>query len=101
MRYNVTYTSSNGNSFELLTFDGLKLEKADFHKYSWNKEVIPQQYGEVLNRFTKDAKILPCTFKFKGSRQHRADLIEQGVGGAQPNISQTILKKLMKTKPNT
>jgi type I restriction enzyme S subunit len=30
---------------------------------------------------------------------HRADLIEQGVGGAQPNISQAILKKLMVSYP--
>lgn len=30
---------------------------------------------------------------------HRADLIEQGVGGAQPNISQTILKKLVVSYP--
>ena len=30
---------------------------------------------------------------------HRADLVEQGIGGAQPNISQTILKKLPVSYP--
>lgn len=74
---NVRYVTSRGVSFDLLSFSSAKLQSADFHKYSWNKEVIPQQYGEVLNRFTKEAKILPCTFKFKGSRQYRADLIER------------------------
>lgn len=30
---------------------------------------------------------------------HRPDLVKQGVGGAQPNISQTILKKMMVSYP--
>lgn len=30
---------------------------------------------------------------------HRLDLVKQGIGGAQPNISQTILKKLMVSYP--
>jgi len=30
---------------------------------------------------------------------HRPDLVKQGIGGAQPNISQTILKKLMVSYP--
>ncbi|OUP56007.1 restriction endonuclease subunit S [Pseudoflavonifractor sp. An184] len=30
---------------------------------------------------------------------HRSDLVKQGVGGAQPNISQTILKKLIVSYP--
>lgn len=71
MRYNVTYTSSNGNSFELLTFDGLKLEKADFHKYSWGRKVTSRQFGERLNYFTKAAQTYKCTILLKGSPASR------------------------------
>jgi hypothetical protein len=73
---NVTYTSSRGKVFNLLSFDSAKLEKADFNKYSWGKEVVSRQFGEIVNRFTKSAQSFDCTFKFKGSHTSRKALIE-------------------------
>jgi len=75
MRYNVTYTSSNGSTFELLTFDGLKLEKADFHKYSWGKKVSTRQFGERLLYFTKAAQTYKATILFKGAPAARREKI--------------------------
>jgi hypothetical protein len=73
---NVTYTSSRGKVFDLLSFDSAKLEKAEFNKYSWGKEVVARQFGEIVNRFTKTAQSYDCTFKFKGTPSVRRDLIE-------------------------
>lgn len=74
-RFNITYTSSNGTTFELLTFDGLKLEKADFHKYSWGRKVTSRQFGERLNYFTKAAQTYKCTLLFRGAYADRRDKI--------------------------
>ena len=53
--------SSNGESFDLLSWDGLKLKKANFHKYSWNPNAAAKQYGVKLNYFMKDAQEYTAT----------------------------------------
>lgn len=73
---NVTYTSSRGTVFNLLDFDSAKLYKADFHNYSWGKEVVKRQFGEIVNRFTKSAQAYKCTFRFKGAPSVRRTQIE-------------------------
>lgn len=73
---NVTYTSSRGKVFNLLSFDSAKLEKANFNSYTWGKEVVSRQFGEIVNRFTKSAQSFDCTFKFKGAPSARRALIE-------------------------
>jgi len=72
----VTYTSSRGKVFNLLDFDSAKLEKADFHKYTWDKDVTSRKFGEIVNRFTKSAKTFDCTFKFRGTKAQRKALID-------------------------
>ena len=67
----ITYTSSNGTSFNLRSFDGLKLEKADFHKYSWKRNVESRRYGERLLSFGKAAQTYKCTFLFRGGIMER------------------------------
>lgn len=73
---NVTYTSSRGTVFNLLDFDSAKLYKADFHDYSWGKEVVKRQFGEIVNRFTKTAQSYKCTFRFRGPVTSRRSQIE-------------------------
>lgn len=73
---NVTYTSSRGVTFNLLNFDSAKLYKANFHNYSWGKEVVSRQFGEIVSRFTKSAQSYACTFKFRGSKSQRKSQIE-------------------------
>lgn len=72
----LTYTSSNGTVFNLLSWDGLKTEKADFHKYKWKTTSIKKQFGEIPERFTKDAQSYKCTFLFRGSYASRKAKIE-------------------------
>lgn len=76
MSYNVIYTSSNGASFNLLSFDDLKLEKADFHAYKWGKSVTARQIGERLNYFTKAAQTYKCTLLVNGSYERRRAKLE-------------------------
>ena len=73
----VVFISSRGKQFNLLDFDSAKLQKADFHDYKWNKEVISRRFGEIVNRFTKSAQTYDCTFKFRGSFSNRAKQIEE------------------------
>ena len=71
MRYNVIYTSSNGESYGLLDFEELKLEKADFHSYKWGRNVSARQFGERINYFTKAAQTYKCTLLLNGSPSAR------------------------------
>ena len=72
----VQYISSRGNVFNLLDFDSAKLQAANFHDYSWDKDVVKRQFGELVSRFTKKAQSYDCTFKFRGSPNYRRQLIE-------------------------
>lgn len=74
--FKVTYTSSNGKVFNLLVFDDLKLEKADFHSYKWGKNVSSRQFGDKLNYFTKSAQTYKCTLLLNGSPANRRAKLE-------------------------
>lgn len=75
--FEITYTSANGQTFDLRTFDGLKLETADFHKYGWTRNVTARQFGERLNYFMKKAQTYKCTILFNGSVQSRRLKIDE------------------------
>lgn len=70
------YVSSNGTAFDLLSWDGLKAESADFHKYKWASSVTKKQYGEIVNYFTKAAHSYKATFCFRGSPASRRAKID-------------------------
>lgn len=70
------YISSNGTAFNLLSWEGLKTQKADFHKYTWGKDVAKKQFGEIVNYFTKTAQSYSATFLFRGNLKTRKNRIE-------------------------
>ena len=72
----VKYISSNGIEFDLLSFERIKLEKANFHKTEWKPETVQKQYGTTINRFTKDPLQFDCTFKLKGHPAYRQSKIQ-------------------------
>ena len=72
----LTYTSSNGTVFDLLTWEGLKTEKADFHKYAWKTSSTKKQFGEIIDKFTKDVQKYKTTFLFRGSPASRRAKID-------------------------
>ena len=73
----VRLVTSRGVEFNLLSFDYAKLQKADFHRYKWGREVVQRQYGERVARFTKEAQLYNCTFKFRGSPASRKAQIDR------------------------
>ena len=73
---NIRFISSSNVSFDLLSFEYAKLEKANFHKIKWVPDVTVKQYGTIVNRFKKDPQIFDCTFKFKGSPAQRKQQID-------------------------
>jgi hypothetical protein len=72
----LTYTSSNGTVFNLLSWDGLKTEKANFHKYKWGASVQAERLGEKIVNFTKGSQMYEATFLFRGLPEARRQMIE-------------------------
>ena len=70
------YISSNGTSFDLLSWEGLKLKTANFHKYSWGVNASAKQYGVKLNYFTKEAQEYTATIYFRGAYNSRKVKVE-------------------------
>lgn len=70
------YVSSNGTSFDMLSWDGLKLKTANFHNYTWGVNASTKQFGVKLNYFTKDAQEYTATIYFKGPYNTRKQIIE-------------------------
>lgn len=74
---NLTYTSSNGTVFDLLSWEGLKTETANYHKYQWGASVQTQRFGEKIVNFTKKAQMYEATFLFRGNLEERRQKIEE------------------------
>lgn len=70
------YISSNGTTFDLLSWDGLKTETADYHNYKWGTNVAKKQYGEKINYFTKNAQTFKTTLLFRGPYATRRQKID-------------------------
>lgn len=62
----VSYTDSRGNIFDLMVDDSKRIQTANFHEYSWDKDVIESQFGEKLKAWKKDALNLEVTIIFDG-----------------------------------
>jgi hypothetical protein len=54
MSYNVFYECSNGERFELLKFDGLRLKDACFHDFSWTPAYTERSFGGIITEFTRE-----------------------------------------------
>jgi hypothetical protein len=73
----VYFQSSNGTKFDLKAFTGCKMQEANFHKYSWGRASTQKQFGEVLDRFTKDAQLYSAKIIFRGSVEDRREQVEK------------------------
>lgn len=62
---NVVYESSNGHRYDLKA-DPIRIKNANFHNYSWTREVISQRYGEKVQRFAKEAQEYETVLYFTG-----------------------------------
>lgn len=83
----LTFVSSANVKFNLHDFDSAKLKDANFHKVSWLPEYEQKQYGVKVNRFTKDAQLFDCVFKFRGSYSRRKQQIDDFIYQTEQDIS--------------
>lgn len=91
---NIRFVSSQGTTFDLLSFNSAKLQKANFHKVKWVPDVVTKQYGSVVNRFTKDPQVFDCTFLFRGSPSTRKALIDALIFTTEYDISHMRLGRI-------
>lgn len=87
MAINLRFVSSSNVSFNLYDFDSAKLEKANFHKVSWQPEVTERQFGVKVNRFTKEPLEFDCTFKFKGDAAKRKQQIDDFIFQTEKDVA--------------
>ena len=85
MNIDLTYTSSNGDSFPLVATD-FYLKDASFHEYEWNPEVTKFRYGDLLKLFTKDSKRYDCTLAFNGSLADKEAMIKRFHDAAEHDV---------------
>ena len=64
------YTSSNGQVFDLKV-GRIRTRTADFHTYTWEPQIIEQQYGAKVFRFDKSPAAYSTTLTVFGSLQQR------------------------------
>jgi hypothetical protein len=91
---NIRFVSSANVSFDLHSFEYAKLQKANFHKVNWIPEVEKKQFGVKVNRFTKDAQIFDCTFRFKGDAAKRKKQIDDFIFQTEQDCSRLQLGRI-------
>lgn len=64
------YTSSNGQVFDLKV-GRIRTRTADFHTYTWEPQIIEQQYGAKVFRFDRSPAAYSTTLTVFGSLQQR------------------------------
>lgn len=74
----ITYTSSQGEVFDLMTSDipgrsvvTTRVKEANFHKFSWEAEVTKKQFGERVERWKRPANVTSAVLMFQGSLDAR------------------------------
>ena len=72
----LTYTCSNGTVFNLLSWEGVKTEKSNYHKYKWSAEVQKARFGDRIVNFTKASCFYEATFLFRGTKEARRQQID-------------------------
>ena len=65
-RVNLTYTSSNGKTFNLMA-DDIRLRTGAFFKVKWKPDTTKQQFGVSISRWTKDPLQYEMGLIFSGS----------------------------------
>jgi hypothetical protein len=67
----ITYTSSSGESFDLMTFRLPRIMEANFHTFSWEPEVSARRFGEKVEKWKKEALTMSAVILFAGSPSDR------------------------------
>ena len=63
----VVYEASSGRRYDLKA-EPVRIKNANFHNYAWTREVINQRFGEMVQRFAKDAQEYETTLYLMGSQ---------------------------------
>lgn len=67
----ITYTSSAGETFDLMAFRLPRIMSANFHTFSWKPDTTARQYGEKVTRWRKEALTLTASILFAGKPDAR------------------------------
>lgn len=73
----VTYESSNGIKYDLLTHGMIELLEANFHKHSWKYESIERKYGVNIVEFTRDPLEYAVSLDLFGTLKKRKETINE------------------------
>lgn len=73
----VKYVTSSGKSYDLITSTGFRLRNANFHKWSWGRDVKTRRFGEKILQFTRQPLQYDCTLTFYGPTDRRARQIDE------------------------
>lgn len=71
----IKYRCSNGNEYNLIG-DRMRVTNGNFHKYSWNKNVVESANGDILKGFSKEAITYSITINFRGRLEERKKLLD-------------------------
>lgn len=77
MSYEVYYESSNGEKFNLLDFEGVRIKDACFHDFNWDPQYIERNFGGIITEFKRQPKQYSIVFNFRGSLKDRKEKIEK------------------------
>lgn len=64
------YESSNGSTYDLKV-KPIRTRSANFHDYSWEPQIVQQQYGERVTRFDKTSATYTAILDISGSEADR------------------------------
>lgn len=68
---NISYVDSRGNIYDLMV-DGLRrINKANFHEYSWTADSTESRFGEVVRAWKKEAARYAVTIYFEGNNREK------------------------------
>lgn len=72
----IKYKCSNGNEYNLIG-DRMRVTDGNFHKYSWNKNVVESKKGDIVKNFAKGSVTYSAVLSFRGKLEERKKLLNQ------------------------
>lgn len=73
-KVSLTYTSSNGQTFNLMASD-IRLRTANFFSARWKPEISKKQFGGQVQRWTKDPLEYTMELIFTGPVEARKEAL--------------------------
>lgn len=68
------YINSQKETIDFRNFD-TQIFKGSFHTYEWGREAVTQQYGEVIQKFTKEALKLEMSIASRGNAAAKGETL--------------------------